>query len=76
MSSTDQMPQDGQIIIFTKVPTCSYCKTGEAYRVTRGTVTKKGKRVPSAYFQFDRINGAGSTSDKAWAVAQAEWAVA
>jgi hypothetical protein len=76
MSSTNQIPAHGQVIIFTKVPTCSYCSTGEAYRVTRGTVTKKGKRVPSDYFHFDRVNGAGSTSDKAWAVAQSEWRVA
>lgn len=71
-----QLPQHGQIIVFTKVPTASYCHTDEAYRVVRGTVTRKGKKFPSDYIKFERVDGGSSTIDRAWAVARSEWRVA
>lgn len=76
MQTINKMPSDGQVIVFTKTPPCSYCSPGEAYRVSRGTVRKAGKKVLSKYFHFERVNGGSATIDPAWAVSQSEWRVA
>lgn len=63
------VPIHGQRIIFTKIPTASYCSTGEVYTVDR---PKTGR---SRSFHFTNDSGAG-TFDPFWAVAQSEWKVA
>jgi len=64
-----ETPQTGQVIIFSEVPTGSYCKPGVAYRVT-------APRAPKGDFSFRRVEGDGGTYDRAWAVKRAKWAAA
>ena len=66
---TNQLPQNGQVIIFTIVPAGSYLTAGEAYRVEHNG--KKGHD-----FRFVSVARGSSTYDRPPAVARAEWQVA
>ena len=66
---TNQLPQNGQIVTFTVVPTGSYLTAGEAYRVEHNG--KKGHD-----FRFVSVARGSSTYDRPHAVARAEWQVA
>lgn len=61
------MPQHDQIIVFSKVPTASYCSPGVAYRVDR-----KGNK---GSFRFVNVERGSSTYDQPWAVKSAKWDV-
>jgi hypothetical protein len=63
------LPKNGQIIIFTKVPPGSYCRAGEAYRVEHNG--KKGHD-----FRFVSVDRGSSTYDRPHMVACAQWTVA
>lgn len=65
---TKQFPQSGQTVVFTVVPTGSYCAAGEAYRVEHN-----GKRGHD--FRFVSVERGSSTYDRPWAVSRAEWRV-
>lgn len=69
MSPTSQTPKHGQIIAFTVVPTGSYTRPGEAYRVEHNG--KKGHD-----FRFVSVERGSSTYDRPWAVARSQWQVA
>jgi hypothetical protein len=60
------LPQNGQIIFFTAIPTASYTQTGEAYRVEH-----KGRD-----YRFVSVERGCSTYDPQWAVARSQWQVA
>lgn len=66
---TNQLPQNGQIIIFTVVPTGSYTQAGEAYRVEHNG--KKGHD-----FRFVSVARGASTYDRPWAVSRSQWRLA
>ena len=66
--SPDQ-PQDGQVVVFSKVPPGSYCSPGVSYEVS-------APRSRRDQFQFTRRNGDSRTCDPQWAVRQSVWAVA
>ncbi len=61
------MPQHGQIITFSTIPTGSWCSVGVAYRVDRPK--NRGS------FRFERVGVGTATIDQAWAVARAVFAV-
>jgi len=60
-----KFPQNGQIVVFTVVPTGSYARPGEVYRVKHNG--KKGHE-----FCFVSADGS-STYDRPWAVARSQW---
>jgi hypothetical protein len=66
---TNQLPQNGQVIIFTVTPIGSYTRAGEAYRVEHN-----GKK--SHDFRFVSVARGSSTYDRPHAVARAEWQIA
>lgn len=59
------LPQHGDTIIFSRVPTASYCSEGVAYRVDRPANTGD--------FRFVNVERGSSTSDRPWAVRAAAW---
>jgi hypothetical protein len=63
-----QMPQNGQIIVFTVPPAGSYLSAGEAYKVDM----PKGARE----FRFVSVARGSSAYAKAYTVAAAQWQVA
>ena len=66
---TNQLPQNGQTIIFISTPAGSYLTAGEAYRVEHNG--KKGHD-----FRFVSVARGSSTYDRPHAVARSEWLVA
>lgn len=66
---TNQLPKNGQTIIFTVCPIGSYVKAGEAYLVQHNG--KKGHD-----FRFVSVERGSSTYDRPWAVARSQWQVA
>lgn len=64
-----QVPQNGQVVVFTVVPTGSYCRAGEAYRVEHN-----GKNGHD--YRFVSVVRGSSTYDRPWAVARSQWQVA
>lgn len=63
-----QLPQNGHVVIFLRVPAGSWCSAGESYRVDRPD--DKGD------FRFVSVARGSSTYDRPWAVAKAEWRLA
>lgn len=66
---TNQLPQNGQIIIFTVTPPGSYTRAGEAYRVEHNG--KKGHD-----YRFVSVDRGSSTYDRPHMVARSQWQVA
>lgn len=69
-----QLPNNGDVITFSKAPAGSYCRTGEAYRVERSI--DRRTRKPSGDFRFVSVTRGSSTYDRPWAVKMAEWSAA
>jgi hypothetical protein len=63
-----QLPRNGQIIVFSKVPVGSWATAGEAYAVDRPN--NKGD------FRFVSVVRGSSTYDRPWTVAKAQWQLA
>lgn len=65
--STLNLPADGSVIIFDRVPISSYADVGEAYRVqVRGSGRK-------AYVYLTSVARGSGTFDRGWAYKQAAW---
>jgi len=64
-TDTDNLPANGQRIIFTKVPYGSWATVGEAYTV----------KVEGSHIRLQNDVGAG-TFDRAWAYRDAKWSLA
>ena len=64
-TDTDNLPANGQQIIFTKVPYGSWATVGEAYTV----------KIEGSYVHLQNDIGAG-TFDRAWAYRDARWSLA
>jgi hypothetical protein len=61
----NQLPQNGQTIVFTTIPVGSWVTAGEAYRVDRPK--NKGD------FRFVSVDRGSSTYDRPWTVAKGDW---
>ena len=59
------IPQNGQIVTFTVIPSGSYLTAGEAYRVDRPQ--NKGD------FRFVSVERGSSAYARVWMLARAEW---
>lgn len=62
---TNQVPQHGQTVVFSKVPAGSYCSVGVAYRVDR-----KGNK---GTYRFENVARGSATYDQPYAVKSAQW---
>jgi len=63
------LPSNGDIIIFNVVPTASYARRGEAYKVYRSL-------NPRGDINLTSINRGSSTMDRPSAYKHAEWRLA
>jgi hypothetical protein len=62
-----RMPQNGEVVTFSKVPAGSYCSANVAYRVERPK--NRGD------FRFVNVERGSATYDRAWAMKSAKWSV-
>lgn len=65
-TQTAKFPKHGQVVVFSKVPACSYCTAGVRYRVDRPG--DKGD------FRFENVERGSATYDRPWAVKSSVWA--